>query len=66
MRWNNINPAVDAFTGGPVLGDQFKCQKCGSIYGRESVNQLVANNLGRCISCEAQSVLLDINEEDNT
>lgn len=48
---------VDAFTGGPLKGQIYKCQKCDSKYGKDSIDHLVSENDGRCIVCDKQPIL---------
>ncbi len=46
-------PEVDAFTGGPLIGDVVKCSKCLCCYGAESAVALREHNRGLCIGCGA-------------
>jgi hypothetical protein len=44
-------PAVDAFTGGPVVGALTLCAKCLCCYGAESREALNEHNEGKCMGC---------------
>lgn len=49
---------VDAFTGGSLKGQIFKCQECNSKYGKDSVDHIVSENDGCCISCGKKDILI--------
>lgn len=44
-------PVVDAFTGGPLVGEIAQCSKCSCCYGAESLQALIEHNHGQCMSC---------------
>lgn len=58
MKWQNIDTNIDALTGGPLIGDVFKCQECQCLYGRESIEHLQLNNGGQCLQCEKKEIHL--------
>lgn len=47
----SAEPAVDAFTGGPLVGVATKCTKCQCCYGAESLEALKEHNQGKCMGC---------------
>lgn len=54
IGFKNVSPGevLDAFTGGPLEGDVFRCSKCFSCYGIGSLEVLIQQNEGKCMSCE--------------
>jgi hypothetical protein len=46
-----VESAVDAFTGGKLIGVISKCPKCQCQYGEDSVSILEKENGGNCMSC---------------
>jgi hypothetical protein len=46
-----IQPVVDAFSGGPLVGEIAQCAKCACCYGTESQQALIEHNHGQCMSC---------------
>jgi hypothetical protein len=43
--------AIDAFTGGPLLGNITQCKHCLARYGEVSSALIEKENLGLCIAC---------------
>lgn len=54
IGFKNVSPVevLDAFTGGPLEGEVFRCSKCSSCYGIDSLDVLIQQNEGKCMSCE--------------
>ncbi len=46
-----VDQVLDAFTGGPLPSNFFRCQKCSCCYGGESIEALREHNNGLCIGC---------------
>ncbi len=55
IHFSNIDEPsqlVDALTGAALRDGAHKCVQCQVYFNRESVEELLANNRGRCVSCE--------------